>query len=440
MRYRVEMFDRMQLCYDQVKFNDHQVHCQMTLRGALEESALRRAVALSLRAFPILATRYCASARDPFWESLPEADLERAFAAVEDEGAFEKETTLRLDEREGPQVRVTMLRGDRPRLTVTMNHMIADGASFKDYLYFVSGTYSALVRDAGGAPVHAAVGDRGTRDVLRHFRPAARLRALVSKVNAAGSVTFPFSDEAGGAPIIAHRTMDRKSVDRLRDFCREHHATLNDAVLTAFYRVLARLVGSSAGEIQVPIMVDLRRFLPPEARFSSLRNLASMVITRVPHRPGEGFEETLHAATAATAALKAQDIGLGGLAKLSLLFALCGPEWGQRLLRRGLRPPRVCMTNIGELDASRLSFRGAEVTSAFACGSIKYKPHFQLAVSGFHGTLTLSSNVYGSPEDRRRVEAFLQEVERELVGVPGSLAKDQKKSAAGTGLAAVSYA
>jgi len=48
------------------------------------------------------------------------------------------------------------------------------------------------------------------------------------------------------------------------------------------------------------------------------------------------------------------------------------------------------------------------------CGSIKYKPHFQLAMSSYDGELTLSSNLYGSEDDRQRILSFLDEVEREL--------------------------
>ena len=72
------------------------------------------------------------------------------------------------------------------------------------------------------------------------------------------------------------------------------------------------------------------------------------------------------------------------------------------------------MTNLGEIDSRRLSFGPSLVASAFVCGSIKYKPHFQLALSGFDGTITLSSNLYGSPDDRERVDSFLREVEERL--------------------------
>jgi NRPS condensation-like uncharacterized protein len=47
-------------------------------------------------------------------------------------------------------------------------------------------------------------------------------------------------------------------------------------------------------------------------------------------------------------------------------------------------------------------------------GSIKYKPHFQLAMSSYDGELTMSSNLYGNAGDRERIISFFDEVEREL--------------------------
>jgi NRPS condensation-like uncharacterized protein len=72
------------------------------------------------------------------------------------------------------------------------------------------------------------------------------------------------------------------------------------------------------------------------------------------------------------------------------------------------------MTNVGILDAARLSFGDQRPRDAFLCGSIKYKPHFQLAMSSYDGELILSSNLYGTVADRERVASFLDEVEREL--------------------------
>jgi NRPS condensation-like uncharacterized protein len=75
----------------------------------------------------------------------------------------------------------------------------------------------------------------------------------------------------------------------------------------------------------------------------------------------------------------------------------------------------LSLTNVGILDAARISFGDVRPRDAVMCGSIKYKPHFQLAMSSYAGSLTLSSDVYSNASDRKRVLSFLVEVERELL-------------------------
>ena len=84
------------------------------------------------------------------------------------------------------------------------------------------------------------------------------------------------------------------------------------------------------------------------------------------------------------------------------------PCWriANRKLRTGLKNPLICMTNIGVLDAARLSFGDLRPTDAYLCGSIKYKPYFQLAMSSYQDELTLSVNLYGSASDRARILSF----------------------------------
>ncbi|MGO8695004.1 MAG: hypothetical protein ACLQMF_15190 [Rectinemataceae bacterium] len=421
MEYRAEIFDRMQLFYDETGFNDHQVHAEIRLQSRLDEERLRKAVTLSLQSIPILATRYVAAPGRSRWESLPEADLERAFAAAGDETAFESGRTYRIREEEGPQLRLCLLRGERSALAVTMNHMIADGAGFKDYLYFLCDIYSRLGGRGRGepGPVPAAKidGYRGIADVTRAFGPGTKLRAWFAQrgdSNRTGKLAFPFDSGGELHPFIATRIVDRDKVARLKDYCKARGATLNDAALAAYYRVLARVLGPPALEgLEVPIMIDMRRHLPSR-EFAALRNLASTAVTRLRQSEGEDFEATLSKAKSLMDGLKRRNLGLGGYLKMSLLFSLFGERKAESLLRAGLRHPLLCMTNLGDLDAKRLVFEGCSVASTYVCGSIKHKPHFQLALSGFDGTITLSSNLYGSARDREKVDAFLAEVEEEL--------------------------
>lgn len=415
MKYQAEIFDRMQLLYEEGGFNDHMVHCEIRMDSRLDESLLRKATALCLESIPILATAFRRGPRGPHWGSIAGTELERAFSAVEDEAGFEAERTYCIPEAEGPQLRVGFLRGERSAVAITVNHMVADGAGLKDCAYFLCETYSRLREDPDYRPP-LVDGFRGLADVMRAAGPIAAFRALFGRggaSNRSGDIAFPLASAGEERPFIATRTLDRAKVARLKAFCKERGATLNDAAIAAFYRVLVGRLGDAGGKrLEVPVMVDMRRYLGSRD-FKSLRNLSSTVVTRLGIGEGESFEESLAKAKAFMDRLKGEDIGLGAFAKMSILSALPPPA-ADRLMRRGFRHPLVCMTNLGELDSSRLHLAGTRVVSAYACGSIKRKPHFQLALSGFEGTITLSSNLRGTAEDRRIIDAFLAEVEEEM--------------------------
>jgi NRPS condensation-like uncharacterized protein len=83
-------------------------------------------------------------------------------------------------------------------------------------------------------------------------------------------------------------------------------------------------------------------------------------------------------------------------------------------VQRKLNNPYLCMTNIGILDEERLQFGGVRPQTAWMCGSIKYKPYVQLAVSTYAGAMTLSVSLAGNAGDRSRMQALLDMASEEL--------------------------
>jgi NRPS condensation-like uncharacterized protein len=138
------------------------------------------------------------------------------------------------------------------------------------------------------------------------------------------------------------------------------------------------------------------------------------VITRLEYRPEERFEGTLGRVKTIMDEKKGSDIGLNGFIKLNLLYRIFGNRVANRLLRSMLKNPLICMTNAGILDSARFSFGNLRPYDAFLCGSIKYKPYFQLAMSSFDGELTLSVNLCGSASDRDQILSFLEAIDAEL--------------------------
>jgi NRPS condensation-like uncharacterized protein len=269
----------------------------------------------------------------------------------------------------------------------------------------------------------AITGDRSMRGVLGRFGIGVRLKSLFSQSNEnnrSGEHRFPLSDGGEAQPFIVTRKLGRQSVAALRDYCRAKRATLNDAVLAASYRCLFQLLALMPGaQLQIPVMVDMRRYLGETGEFKALTNLTSMVITQLEYRPQERFAETLGKVKAIMDEKKGRDIGLNAFIKLDLAYRILGGRIANHRLRRRLKNPLICMTNVGILDPAHISFGDLRPNDAFMCGSIKYKPYFQLAMSSYTDELTLSVNLHGGCSDRERILSFLDSIAAELTDQPG---------------------
>ena len=416
MDYTAEIFDQIQLLYETNEFNDHQLHCVFRFERGPNPEVLKRSVIASIEAIPILGTRYIDGAR-PRWTSLDPSDFSRAFVLATTETEFEEFLVARVDESVGPQIRVCQFDSKPFAVAFKINHMICDAADFKQYLYFLCNIYSELATNLTYRP-RTINGDRSIRGVLRRFAMSVKLKSLLTQSkdnNQTGNQRFPLSEGGDVRPFILTRVLEPDRVAALKHYCRAKGATLNDAVLAAYYRRLFRLFAlRPAVELQIPVMVDMRRYLGDSGEFKSLTNLTSMQVTRLDFKPGERFEGTLGRVKAVMDEKKGADIGLNGFIKLGLLYGIFGDRIANRRLKSSLKQPPICMTNVGILDLGAMAFGDLRPNDAFLCGSIKYKPYFQLAMSSYDGQLTLSANLYGSAVDRDRICSFLDEIEAEL--------------------------
>jgi len=404
------------LLFETNGFNDHELHCVLRFERGPDPEVLKKSVIASIEANPILGARYINGAR-PRWTSLDPSEFGRAFILAKTETEFENFLVARVDESVGPQIRVCQLDPNPFAVALKMNHMICDAADFKQYLYFLCTIYSELAVDPTYRPP-AITGDRSIRAVLRRFAVSDKLKSLLTQSkdnNRSGNHRFPLSEGGHVQPFILTRILERDRVEALKDYCRAKGATLNDAVLTAYYRCLFQLLALRPDvELEIPVMVDMRRYLGETGEFKALTNLTSMQVTQLDYKPRERFEGTLGRVKAVMDEKKGADIGLNGFIKLSLLYGIFGNRIANHRLKSKLKNPLICMTNVGILDPDGMSFGGLHPYDAFLCGSIKYKPYFQLAMSSYGGQLTLSANQYGSADDRDLIRSFLDEIGAEL--------------------------
>ena len=231
--------------------------------------------------------------------------------------------------------------------------MICDAAAFKAYVYRLCDIYSKLTVDPGYRPPRV-VGPRSIRELLSQFPLSAKLKSLFSQSgdnNRAGDHRFPMNEGAADAPFIATRRLSGERTPAAKAQARARGATLNDFALTALYRSLFRTLAFKPGDqLTIPLMVDMSRYLGERDAYPPLTNLSSMVASRLDYRPNETFDGALGRVKAVMDGKKELNLGVNAFAKLDFLFRIFGDRTARGLLRKQMRQPLICMTNIGVLD------------------------------------------------------------------------------------------
>lgn len=416
MKYKAEVFDKIQCLYEETKFNDHQLHCVIRFHDKLSEDLLRRSVRMLLQVAPILSCVYRHRSGGDYWESADPSDLENAVLVVQEKAAFDLFTASKINEVAGPQIKACLYQSEQDSLSIIMNHMVCDAAGFKQCLYLLSSLYSRLAENPDYVPDFKIDGNRSFQKIIKQIPFYCRLKSLLfhnKESNQTGKVIFPFSADKNVFPFILTYEIEPEKFTRILYYCKENRVTVNDVFLAAYNRVLLRELKVEGESLHIPIMVDMRRYLKNK-EFDTLSNLSSTIITQVPVSASESFSATVSNISGEMKRKKSTDIGLNGFVKLDLIFKLLSEKQSYKATKAALHNPPICMTNIGILDEKKLVFKGSKVENAFVTGSIKYRPHFQIALSSFADTITISSNLYGSRQDQEIMTRFLSKVVEEL--------------------------
>ena len=415
MRFKAEIFDKFQYLYDVTGFSDHQVHCVIAFKGKADAEVMEKAANLLLRAIPILSRTYIDLGKNSCWEDTAAPALGDLFAVTSNSEDFERFTNSKTDEKTGPQIKFCLFQGETDRLSVVINHMVADGGGFKQCMYLFSDIYSGLITNPEYMPECVYDGDRGFRAIVHEQNILRRLGLLLInfKDNNQKSVCEFAMDDAGSAsPFIVSREVPEELFRSLKSVCRKNGATVNDIVLTAYFRALSEMLDIKGKELSIPIMIDMRRYLKDKS-FKALTNLASTTIIKAAVLPDESFNTSLKKISSIMNMKKSGKLGMNTFLKLDAGFGIPFVN-AYRIMGRTLRHPKTAMTNIGIIDSSKLAFAGLPIDNAVMYASIKYRPHLQLSVTSYNDKMTLGIGLYGSELDRNRIETLLDYLTAEL--------------------------
>ncbi len=400
--------------------------CDLTLRmemrfdHRLDPGLLERAFDLVLDAEPVLGCRFIVENGVAFWQRIdgePRLKL-RTFTEKE---PFSDYVARPVDISEGPAVEVGLLRdssGDT--LLMKVAHEAADAAGVKDVAYFAASIYRQLEKHPSFTPAPNLKSYRSARNIFKRVpRPAfpriwlnacAEMVPLI--VNRSSCNPFAVSCDIS-RPGYSVRTIGRERLSSIKSEGKRRGATINDLFLAAFMWSLSRNSCISDASLRCGMTVDLRRWYLPGGQADTVANLSGIEIVDLGRTQGMTIDTLRDRVAEITGKRKRNWIGLNlhaGLLNIMRPWShekMCG--FFTRMQERDIRDMALfpVFTNMGCIERDHLVFGRAPV-DAREFVPAAFPPCFGIGMSGFDGTLTISSAAF--PATVERVDKILEEM------------------------------
>lgn len=411
-RIQAEPFDCMQYFYGTIQ--EPLIRCFVQFSGHLNESALKRAIDLSVVEFPLIAC--CFDEKSICWRKhdFTADSIVHLIEVCGEDGAAARKLLLSINCTSEPQLKIFLVRGDKfDTLCVIINHMVSDGGGFKELLYLLADLYSKCEKDANYHAVLQPFGKRNLNQILQNLSFKKKLGILFSKAQSQKPDPLMILPIKGGPlnPILIIHRIEKEQFYKIQSFSKSRRVSLNDMLITAYIRVLHKVTGCN--DITVPCPVDLRKY-KREGKVCGICNLTANYSCCVDVTPDEPFVDTLKKVSWQMTTQKKSDTCLKGPMLYHMIFHILPLGMVRKIVYKIAPVPVTSYSNLGMISNEKFRFADLAVEDAFISTAVKHAPYFQLSVSTYRGCCTLTSSLYGTEEDRKIVENFLSQVENEL--------------------------
>ena len=388
-----------------VGFMDPQLGLLVAMTPGIDIARMSSALVQTVDVEPVLGCVYVRDSKRPYWQRIDDLQEAQLVHRIETDRPVRDGLTWLsepLDPESGAQIRALICKSSvESVLALKFSHVAVDASAMKEVAYQVATAYRKLGEDPEAVPVPNVDGERSVLLAAKGASLGQRLRALRP------DDPFPTTewgmpktlDSDKGDPVYVTRHLGRDSFRPIRDWGRARGATVNDLVLTAYYRTLVDVLEPSKGSsTPVQLSCDFRRWLPEGTQLAA-GNISGTWCISEGLETEATFEETLAAVTARTDKWKSSDAGVRAALGLSAAKRVPYATAAGRILKQAQRftgdVGYPSLTNIGVLDEERLDFgAGVSIADAFAVGPIGSPPGFVLSVSTFREEMTLSAGFH----------------------------------------------
>ncbi|MGI6778391.1 MAG: condensation domain-containing protein [Acetivibrionales bacterium] len=410
-----------------------QIQAVMKLDGRVDYDNLSKAVRLSLDEEPVLGCRFI-EGEPPYWRRMNNID-QTAFCFFENTGnpdeAVQEFLESPLDMDRDPMVKVKLIHSEASDIIcLKINHVCCDGAGTKEYIQLLSKIYSSINQNSGDYIPQPRTGGRKDQDKLFDAlgieEPEEKWNPLLNTPRTMW--VFPWRLGWAGAASFVVCSLPYGYLDAMAAYGKRMGATINDLILTAYYRAMFEYSRPPYGiPMDITSTIDLRRYLP-NRKAEAIRNFSGGFVTRIARIKGESFEGTLlrvmHKMNKIKSGLPGLQNAIGGeyIEKLSFEqindYYKASSEFNKIVRQFPGLGSYLCLpglSNLGFISKSPIRFGNSTVTDAYILPPAIRPPGFLLLACSYNGVITLATSFYKDSLRKKDAEKLLNKIKDELV-------------------------
>ncbi|UYX54820.1 condensation protein [Bacillus thuringiensis] len=364
-KYPVTPQDRMNYILGLYSANQ-QINAVLYFPIGISKKILEQSVRITLQLQPVLNSHFVES-DIPYWEEYSSStnspicffaegnDQELEMMAID----FIKESG---DLIQGPMVQTKLLQGTTTNmLVVKLSHLCSDGAGVKEYINLLGAIYTqfSLGQSKDQIIKEFGTGNEGFRDQSLVFKyagiPDVKSAYRPSQKQQAALWSFPSQPNKNTYPKMSIRRLSHEQTLRLIQWTKAQQATLNDAIITAYFRSLSHFT------------------MYAEPRIAGMELLANITLSKVKEMYKQQYEQAL---------------------QMEIALPL--------------------LTNFRSIADKPIKFGKVQTEDGYMTSPIMYRPFFTMVASSYNGRLTFTIGYHTPDTSKEKVERFLEIVVNQL--------------------------
>lgn len=410
-----------------------QIQAILKLDGKIDLYKLEQAVRLSLEAEPVFKCRFIEDT-SPYWKPLDNIGIIKYFSLEETDDIDQSISNFiqsSFDIDNDPMLNMKVMRSEHyDVIGLKINHACCDGLGALEYIQLLSDIYNKIEHENEAFTPVPKIAGRKDQDRLFSELGITNQDSIFSPGSDVSIPMWSFPWEACSSNIASMSVvrLPYGYIDVINKYSKSNGVTVNDFILTAYYRAMLQMGQPIYGlPMEVPITVDLRRYLP-DHKTQAIRNFSGSVSTKLIMSADEPFNETLQRAAAMMKKIKQgypglqSALGLERIEKLNYHETLAYYQASQEARNSQKYCPIYCgdkcvptLSNLGCISKSLIKFGKQSVIDSYLLPPAIRAPGILLMACTYNSILTLAAGYYKGTVSKDNIDMLLNKIKEELI-------------------------